>query len=110
MVWDPRGGDASRPGTRWIPGLMVAGLLLVVDLGFELPVALAVGAGRVNRVDRDDLLGGVTVGVKGDGADNRVVAVGRIRAGDADRFLQRGLVGRVGRRGAADRVEDDLGA
>src|SRR5712671_3104302 len=42
----------------------------VIDLGCELPVALATGAGGVEGVDRHDLLAGITVGVEGDVAED----------------------------------------
>src|SRR5262245_56289419 len=95
-----------------IPGLAArtAGLLGVVDLGLELPVALAVRAGRIDRVDRDDLLAGVTVLVEVDVTNDRAVGVVGGRAGDSDRLAKGSVVGRVGLTGSPDGVDDDLGA
>src|SRR5262245_59766058 len=84
--------------------------LLVLDLGLELPVALAVRAGGVDRIDRDDLLAGVTVSVEGDVAKDRLVRdVGLGRLGP-DRLAKRGVVGRVTGGGPLEGVQDDLGA
>src|SRR5512146_1219798 len=103
-VWGSSWRDTSRPGILRTPGLSGHGRLLgVVDLGCELPVALAVCGGGVDRVDRDDLLARVAVLVERDRADDRVVLGRGVRSGDADGFLER-VLGRIGRGGALDRV------
>ena len=66
-------GDPSDPRP-----LGYGRLLGVVDLGLELPVALAFGAGRVERVDRDDQLARVAVRVEREVAEDGLVGdVGR---------------------------------
>src|SRR4029079_7832853 len=94
---------AVKPGAARPPAS--AGSLLGEHLLVGHPGALAACAGRIDLVDRVDLLGGIAVRIERDLAHGDLVRVRRVRDRLPNRSADARVTARVGRRGTADRVE-----